>query len=150
MVSVGDVAPDFRLKASDGKEYSLSSFRGKNVVLYFYPKDDTPGCTKEACGFRDAIEKIRKKNAIVLGISRDSVDSHRKFSEKYGLNFPLLSDPDGTVCTKYGVLKEKNLYGKKSMGIVRTTFIIDEKGSVAKIFSPVKPDGHEREVIESL
>jgi peroxiredoxin Q/BCP len=150
MVSEGQKAPDFRLKSSDGKEYSLSDFRGKKVVLYFYPKDDTPGCTTEACGFRDAIESIRKKNAVVLGVSRDSVDSHRKFVSKYSLNFPLLSDEYGKVSEAYGVLKEKNMYGRKTLGIVRSTFIIDEEGRIEKIFSPVKPDGHEREVLAHL
>jgi len=147
MLKEGDAAPDFVLRGDDGKEYSLKDFRGKKVVLYFYPKDDTPGCTTEACGFRDVYSEMKKRNAVVLGISRDSVDSHVKFKGKYSLNFPLLADTDSEVCNAYGVLKEKNMYGRKSMGIQRSTFIIDEKGRILKIFPSVKPEGHEKEVL---
>ena len=150
MVSVGDKAPDFKLRADDGKEYSLGSMKGKKIVLYFYPKDDTPGCTVEACGFRDGISAITEKNAVVLGVSRDTVDSHRKFKSKYSLNFPLLADTESKVCEAYGVLKEKRMYGKKSIGIVRSTFVIDETGKIAGVISPVKPEGHEKEVLQYL
>lgn len=150
MVKEGEIAPDFRLRADDGKEYTLSSFRGKSVVLYFYPKDDTPGCTVEACGFRDGLQSIAKKNAVVLGVSRDSVDSHRKFRSKFNLNFPLLADTDSKVCESYGVLKEKTMYGRKAIGVVRSTFIIDGTGRISKAISPVSPDGHEKEVLQYL
>lgn len=149
-VNVGDKAPDFKLRADDGNEYSLGSMKGKKVVLYFYPKDDTPGCTVEACGFRDGISAISRKNAVVLGVSRDTVDSHRKFKSKYNLNFPLLADTDSRVCEAYGVLKEKTMYGKKSIGIVRSTFVIDESGKIASVISPVNPEGHEKEVLQHL
>lgn len=150
MLKEGDSAPDFRLSSDDGKEYSLKSLKGKKVVLYFYPKDDTPGCTVEACGFRDGIDAIRKKNAVVIGVSRDSLDSHAKFRSKYNLNFPLLADTDEKLCNAFGVLAEKNMYGKKSIGVVRSTFIIDESGKIAKVISPVKAEGHEAEVLRYL
>ncbi len=150
MVKEGEKAPDFDLGADDGKNYSLSSLRGKKIVLYFYPKDDTPGCTTEACGFRDGISEISRKNAVVMGVSRDTVDSHRKFKSKYSLNFPLLADTDSRVCDAYGVIQEKNMYGKKVMGVVRSTFIIDEEGKISKIISPVHPEGHEKEVLSYL
>ncbi len=150
MVKEGETAPDFRLMADDGREYSLKSYRGRKVVLYFYPKDDTPGCTVEACGFRDGMPAIGRKNTVVLGVSRDDVESHRKFKSKFKLNFPLLADTGSTVCESYGVLREKTMYGKKSIGIVRSTFIIDEGGKIAKIISPVKPEGHEKEILQYL
>lgn len=150
MISEGEMAPAFSLMADDGKEYSLDSLKGKKVVLYFYPKDDTPGCTIEACGFRDGISAIGGKNAIVLGVSRDSLDSHRKFRSKYSLNFPLLSDPDSKLAESFGVLKETTGQGGKTRGMVRSTFIIDESGRVSKVISPVKPDGHEKEVMQYL
>ncbi len=150
MLKEGDKAPDFRLKADDGREYSLSSFRGKKVVLYFYPKDDTPGCTTEACGFRDSHHSITGKNAVVLGVSRDDVESHRKFKSKYSLNFPLLADTESAASEAYGVLAEKNMYGRKSIGIVRSTFVIGEDGKLLKVISPVKPDGHDREILALL
>ena len=150
MIREGDKAPDFNLKSDDGKEYSLKSFRGKKVVLYFYPKDDTPGCTTEACGFRDSISAIEGKNAVVLGVSRDDVKSHGKFRTKYGLNFILLADTDSKASNAYEVLKEKNMYGKKSVGIVRSTFIIDEQGKLSNIIAPVKPEGHDKEVLQYL
>ncbi len=142
--------PDFSLKSDVGESIRLSDYKGKRVVLYFYPKDDTPGCTVEACSFRDGIGEIQKKGAIVLGVSTDSVESHRKFKEKYHLNFPLLSDADKKVVDAYGVWKEKNMYGKKYMGIERTTFIIDEDGKIKKIFPKVKVEGHYDEVLAEL
>lgn len=149
-LSVGQPAPDFKLSSDAGNPVSLSDFRGKKVVLYFYPKDDTPGCTKEACSFRDGSPQIRDQKAIVLGVSTDSVDSHRAFKQKYKLNFPLLSDPEKEVVEKYGVWKEKSMYGKTYMGIERTTFVIDENGKIARIFSKVKVDEHLNEVLQSL
>src|SRR5438046_4257293 len=122
MLAVGETAPDFALRSDDGRRMSLKDFRGKKVVLYFYPKDDTPGCTKEACSFRDNLARVRSKGAIVLGVSKDDLESHAKFREKYSLSFPLLSDPEGKVLGAYGVWKEKSMYGKTFMGIERTTF----------------------------
>ena len=150
MPAEGDPAPDFRLPADDGKTYSLKDLRGQKVVLYFYPKDDTPGCTKEACSFRDNLARVRSKGAIVLGVSKDDLESHAKFRKKYSLSFPLLSDPEGKVLDAYGVWKEKNLYGKMFMGIERTTYVIDEGGRVKKVFPRVKVDGHVDEVLAVL
>jgi len=150
MPTEGEPAPDFRLPADDGKTYALRDLRGKKVVLYFYPKDDTPGCTKEACSFRDDLSRVRSKGAIVLGVSKDDLESHAKFREKYSLSFPLLSDPEGKVLSAYGVWKEKNLYGKTFMGIERTTFVIDEGGRIQKVFPRVKVDGHVDEVLAAL
>ena len=150
MPAEGDPAPDFRLPADDGKTYSLKDLRGQKVVLYFYPKDDTPGCTKEACSFRDNLARVRSKGAIVLGVSKDDLESHAKFRKKYSLSFPLLSDPEGKVLEAYGVWKEKNLYGKMFMGIERTTYVIDEDGRVKKVFPRVKVDGHVDEVLAVL
>jgi peroxiredoxin Q/BCP len=150
MVEVGKKAPDFVLPDADGRQVSLSDFLGKNVVLYFYPKDNTPGCTKEAVGFRDSIKAIEEKNAVVIGISLDDEASHRKFIEKYSLPFVLLSDKEAKISTEYGVYKEKNMYGKKKMGIERSTFIIDSNGIVRKIFRKVKVDGHVDQVLKAL
>lgn len=150
MVEVGKKAPDFVLPDADGRQVSLSDFLGKNVVLYFYPKDNTPGCTKEAVAFRDSIKAIEDKNAVVIGISLDDETSHRKFIEKYSLPFVLLSDKEAKVSTEYGVYKEKNMYGKRKMGIERSTFIIDSKGIVRKIFRKVKVDGHVDQVLKAL
>ena len=150
MPTEGEPAPDFRLPADDGKTYALRDLRGKKVVLYFYPKDDTPGCTKEACSFRDNLSRVSSKGAIVLGVSKDDLESHAKFREKYSLSFPLLSDPEGKVLSAYGVWKEKNLYGKTFMGIERTTFVIDEGGRIQKVFPRVKVDGHVDEVLAAL
>ena len=150
MPTEGEPAPDFRLPADDGKTYALRDLRGKKVVLYFYPKDDTPGCTKEACSFRDNLSRVTSKGAIVLGVSKDDLESHAKFREKYSLSFPLLSDPEGKVLNAYGVWKEKNLYGKTFMGIERTTFVIDEGGKIQKVFPRVKVDGHVDEVLAVL
>ncbi len=150
MLKEGDPAPDFRLPADDGKTYALKDLRGQKVVLYFYPKDDTPGCTKEACSFRDNLARLRSKGAVVFGVSKDDLESHAKFREKYSLSFPLLSDPEGKVLGEYGVWKEKSLYGKTFMGIERTTFVIDESGRIRKVFPRVKVDGHVDEVLATL
>jgi len=143
-------APDFRLRAYPDGEYSLADFRRKKVVLYFYPKDDTPGCTMEACSFRDTKSEWEGTGAIVLGVSNDDWASHQNFAQKYNLNFTLLSDPDASVSKSYGVYKEKNMYGKKFWGIERTTFIIDGEGKIAKVFPRVQVDGHSAEVLETL
>lgn len=150
MLKVNDAAPDFSLPSSDGKDLSLKDFRGKKVVLYFYPKDDTPGCTKEACSFTENLARVKRKGAVVLGISADSPQAHRKFIEKYDLSFPLLSDESRKVIEAYGVWKEKAFMGRKYMGIERTTFIIDEKGKISHIFPKVKVEGHTEEVLKSL
>jgi thioredoxin-dependent peroxiredoxin len=150
MLEVGKKAPDFSLINQDEKKISLENYLGKNVILYFYPKDDTSGCTKEACSFRDNLPKFSKVDAVILGISPDSVKSHKKFADKYDLNFNLLADEDKKIIEKYGVWKEKSMYGRKYMGVERTTFIIDEKGKIKKIFNKVKVDGHENEVLEAL
>jgi thioredoxin-dependent peroxiredoxin len=150
MLEVGERAPDFTLPADDGRKVSLKSFRGKKVVLYFYPKDDTTGCTKEACSFRDNLGRVTSKSAVVLGVSRDDTKSHVKFKDKYHLNFPLLSDDDGQVTTAYDVWKRKNLYGREYFGIERSTFLIDEAGSIAKIWRKVKVEGHTDEVLAAL
>ena len=149
-LSEGRKAPDFTLKDDTGETVKLSGLTGRKVVLYFYPKDDTPGCTKEACSFRDGFKEIQKMGAIVLGVSPDSVESHRKFKEKFHLNFPLLSDEGKKVVNAYGVWKEKSLYGRKYMGVERTTFVIDEGGKIKKVFPKVKVDGHYEEVIAEL
>ncbi|MCR1952271.1 MULTISPECIES: thioredoxin-dependent thiol peroxidase [unclassified Clostridium] len=149
-MEIGKLAPDFTLMGSDGKEHKLSDYRGKKVILYFYPKDNTPGCTTEACDFRDNIDKITDQNAIVLGISKDNLNSHNKFIEKFNLPFILLSDEDKIVCELYDVIKEKNMYGKKVLGIERSTFIIDEKGYLVKEFRKVKVKGHIDAVLEEL
>ena len=146
----GRKAPDFTLKADNGETVKLSALKGKTVVLYFYPKDDTPGCTKEACSFRDGFSEIQKRGAVVLGVSPDSVESHKKFKEKFHLNFPLLSDEEKKVVNAYGVWKEKALYGRKYMGVERTTFVIDADGKIKKIFPKVKVDGHYEEVLVEL
>ena len=142
MVAVGEEAPDFILETDEEKQVSLKDYRGKKVVLYFYPKDGTPGCTTEALEFKDVAEQFAKKGAVILGISKDSVESHRKFKEKHQLPFTLVSDPDTKVLNQYGVWKEKVLYGRKFMGTERTTFLIDEKGIIRKIYTKVKPEGH--------
>jgi thioredoxin-dependent peroxiredoxin len=150
MVEEGKRAPDFELAAESGKRVRLSDLRGRTVVLYFYPKDDTPGCTKQACGLRDVYGEIQERGATVLGVSPDTEASHVKFREKYGLPFPLLADPDHEVAELYGVWVEKNAYGKKSMGIKRSTFVIDGEGSVAKAMLGVSPDGHADKVLAAL
>jgi len=147
----GDKAPDFTLPSSDGGNVSLKDFKGKeNVVLYFYPKDDTPGCTKEACSFRDQRKLFQAQGAEIFGVSFDSVDSHKKFIGKYKLSFPLLADADKTVAQKYGVYKQKSFMGKSYMGIERTTFVIDKDSKIRKIFPQVKVDGHTEEVLAAV
>ena len=150
MLQEGMRAPVFTLADKDGKMVSLSDFLGKKVVLYFYPKDNTPGCTRQACAFAAAYSEFEKKNAVVIGISKDSVASHEKFAEKYNLPFILLSDPELQAIQAYGVWQEKKLYGKTSMGVVRTTFIIDEQGKIMKVMSKVKPDTNAAEVLDIL
>ncbi len=149
-LQIGDKPPDFSLPDQDGKTVSLKSLKGKQLVLYFYPKDDTPGCTKEACGFRDSLSAIEKANTVVLGVSMDDAESHQKFIKKYSLPFTLLCDGDGTVSKAYGVYKKKNMYGKTYWGIERSTFIIDETGKLKAIFRKVKVDGHVGEVQAAL
>lgn len=150
MLETGIKAPNFTLKDKDGKEISLSDFLGKKVILYFYPKDNTPGCTKQACAFASAYEDFKTVNAEVIGISKDSVNSHAKFAEKFGLPFVLLSDPDLAAIKAYDVWQEKKMCGKVGMGVVRTTFIIDENGNVEKIMPKVKPDTNAAEILEYL
>ncbi|MFN6190862.1 MAG: thioredoxin-dependent thiol peroxidase [Planctomycetia bacterium] len=149
-IEEGSKAPDFTLPTHDGTKLKLSSLKGQHVVLYFYPKDDTPGCTKEACGFRDTKAKFGKHKAVVLGVSPDSPASHEQFRTKYKLPFTLLADEGHAVAEKYGAWREKNMYGKKSMGIARSTFIIDANGTVAKVFKAVKADGHAEQVLAAL
>lgn len=145
---IGKPAPDFSLPSTSGEAVSLKQFKGKKtVVLYFYPKDDTPGCTKEACGFRDLREQFEAAGAVILGISNDPVDSHLKFRDKHKLPFDLLADEDAAVSKAYGVYKQKNLYGKKYLGIERTTFIIDRTGRIAQIYPKVKVEGHVQDVL---
>jgi thioredoxin-dependent peroxiredoxin len=150
MLKEGDKAPAFSLESTDGEKVSLSDFAGKNVVLYFYPRDNTPGCTREAEAFRDAQAALKKKNAVVLGVSKDSIASHCKFRDKFRLNFSLLSDPDGKVLQKYGAWGEKVMYGKKLMGIIRSTVVIGPDGKIKKVFPKVKVDGHAAEVLAAL
>ncbi|MEK6953973.1 MAG: thioredoxin-dependent thiol peroxidase [Candidatus Micrarchaeota archaeon] len=150
MLSVGSKAPEFSLKAQDGKTYSLKKLAGKRAVLYFYPKDDTPGCTIESCGFRDHNAQFIRAGAQILGISADDAKSHGKFALKYGLNFPLLADMGAKVCKKYGVWKEKNFLGRKFMGIERTTFLINGQGRIAAIFPKVNPLGHAKGMLSVL
>ncbi len=150
MLAVGQPAPDFSAPDDTGRTVRLSDFKGKKVVLYFYPKDDTPGCTKEACQFRDGAAEWRALGAVVLGVSIDSVESHQRFKQKFHLTFPLLSDADKRMVSAYGVWKQKSLYGRTFLGIERTTVLIDEQGRIAKIFPCVKVDGHLDEVLAAL
>ena len=147
---VGDMAPDFKLPSTRGKDMTLKENRGKDVILYFYPKDDTPGCTTEACEFRDSIGKFHKKGAAIVGISPDKPVAQAKFKGKYNLPFTLLADEDKAAAEAYGVWKEKNMYGKKVMGIERTTFVIGADGKIAKIYNKVKAAGHAEQVLEQL
>ncbi len=149
-LQVGDPAPDFTAHTDAGETITLSGLRGKPVVLYFYPKDNTPGCTREACDFRDEHAAFAKKKAVVLGVSPDSVKSHAGFKAKHELPFTLVADPDKAIANAYGVYAEKNMYGKKVMGIVRTTFLVDENGKIAAIWPKVKVDGHVAAVLEAL
>ena len=150
MLEAGSTAPDFKLATDNFGEITLSQFRGKRVILYFYPKDDTPGCTKEACSLRDNFSAISEKNAVVIGVSPDGEESHQKFRDKFDLPFYLGSDPDKSVMTAYGAWGEKNMYGKKSMGVIRSTFIIDENGVITKVFKRVKTETHGLDVQQFL
>ena len=150
MLEIGMKAPDFTLEDQNGNTVCISDFAGKKVVLYFYPKDNTPGCTRQACAFAAAYEGFKAKDVAVIGISKDSVASHRKFAEKHGLPFVLLADPELQAIQAYGVWQEKKLYGKVSMGVVRTTFLIDEAGNIAKIMPKVKPDTNAAEILAEL
>src|ERR1700745_2854038 len=149
VLKVGQKAPDFTALNDAGEKVKLSSFKGKNVVLYFYPKDDTPGCTVEACASRDGIDEIKKRGAVVIGVSTDSVESHKKFKNKFDLTFPLVADTDKKIAEAYGTWKEKSMYGKKYMGIERTTFIIDDQGKISHIFPKVKVQEHYDEVLDA-
>lgn len=150
MLTEGDKAPAFKLQQTDGDTVDSSSFAGKKVVLYFYPKDNTPGCTKEACSIRDGYDDLSKTGVAIYGISPDDVDSHRKFTEKFGLPFPLLADPGHKVAEKFGVWVEKNMYGKKSMGIKRTTFVIDEDGRISAVIKKVDTENHAAQLREFI
>jgi len=150
MLATGMKAPDFTLMNQHGEEIRLSDFLGRKVVLYFYPKDNTPGCTRQACAFADSYAAFREKDIAVIGVSKDSVASHVKFAEKYGLPFILLSDPDRLAIEPYGVWQEKKMCGKTSMGVVRTTFIIDENGMIAHVMPKVKPDTNAAEILALL
>ena len=150
MLEVGTIAPDFTLSDQEGNPVTLSAFRGQKVVLYFYPKDNTPGCTRQACAFTGAYQGFRDRNVAVIGVSKDSVASHKRFAEKYDLPFHLASDPELTVIQAYGVWQEKKLYGKVSMGVVRSTYLIDEEGVIVKVMPKVKPDTNAAEILASL
>ncbi len=150
MLQEGTKAPDFILPDQNGDQVRLSDFKGKWVILYFYPKDMTPGCTTEACNFQTALPQINNNDAVVMGVSKDSVERHKKFAEKQSLSFKLLSDSESDVCEKYGVWRKKKLYGKEFMGIVRSTFIINPQGEIAKVYPKVKVKEHYREVLEDL
>lgn len=150
MLKIGDIAPDFTLLDSEGREHKLSDYLGRKIVLYFYPKDNTPGCTRQACAFASAYDEFKNRDIVVIGISRDSVASHKKFAEKYSLPFILLSDPDLVAIQTYGVWQEKKLYGKTSFGVVRTTFIIDEEGRISAVMPKVKPDTNAAEILNNI
>ncbi len=149
-LEVGSKAPAFTMVSDSGKKTKLSDFKGQPVVLYFYPKDDTPGCTKEACAFRDASKQLKELGAVVLGVSPDDEASHAKFRDKFLLNFPLLADPDHSVAEAYGAWREKNMYGKKSMGVQRSTYLIGADGKIIKVWKKVSVDGHDAAVLEAL
>ena len=150
MVKEGQKAPAFKLQNDEGEWVSLEDYAGRHLVLYFYPKDDTPGCTTEACSFRDQFAEFKTRGIEIAGVSADSPDSHKKFKEKFHLNFPLLSDPDKKMMKEYGVWKEKSMYGKKFMGIERTTLMIDEDGKIVKVFPKVKVSDHVEDILESF
>lgn len=150
MLKPGDPAPDFALESDSGETIRLEELRGRKVVLYFYPKDDTPGCTKEACGFRDRRDALGNLDTVVLGVSPDTISSHQAFKDKFDLPFALLADPDHAVAEAYGAWGTKKMYGKEYEGILRSTFIIDERGRIAKVFEKVKPEGHADEILEAL
>ena len=150
MIKIGDNAPAFSLPSGNGTTISMKDFKGKKIVVYFYPKDNTSGCTKEACSFQENLSLLKKKGAVLLGVSADGVSSHAKFASKYDLSFPLLADEKKEMLKAYGVWKEKSMYGRKYMGIERTTIIIDERGRIAHIFPKVKVEGHTKEVLDAL
>ena len=150
IAQLGKDAPDFRLPSNMGKDISLADYKGKRIVLYFYPKADTPGCTKQACGFNDTMSDYAKAGAVVLGISPDPVGDVKKFSDKFHLGFPLLADADHAIAEKYGVWQEKTMMGKTYMGVVRTTFLIGKNGKIERVFEKVKPEGHEAEVLKAI
>lgn len=150
MLEIGTVAPDFELPDQDGVMHKLSDYRGKKVILYFYPRDNTSGCTKQACGYSERMPQIREKGAVVLGISKDTVASHKKFEQNYGLAFTLLADPEKKVIEAYDVLKEKKMYGKVSIGVVRTTYLLDEKGVIIKANDKVKAAEDSEKMLEVL
>ena len=149
MLKEGDAAPEFKVLTDSGEEFDFADHKNEKIVLYFYPRADTPGCTIESCSFRDAVSKFTKKGVTVLGVSPDTTKAQAKFKEKFDLNFTLLADADKGIATKFGVMKEKNMYGKKVMGVARTTFVI-ENGKIVKIFHNVKPEGHAEEVLAAL
>jgi peroxiredoxin Q/BCP len=149
MLKEGDAAPEFKVLTDTGEEFDLAAHQNEKIVLYFYPRADTPGCTVESCSFRDSVKKFTKKGVTVLGVSPDTAKAQAKFKEKFDLNFTLLADADKDIANKYGVMKEKNMYGKKVMGVARTTFVI-EGGKIVKIFNNVKPEGHAEEVLAAL
>lgn len=149
-MEIHDKVADFELQDEEGRTVHLKDYAGTPVVLFFYPRADTPGCTIEACGFRDHFKKLQKAGVVVLGISRDTVKAQKKFKDKYDLPYPLLADPDEVVCNQFGVMKDKNMYGKKVRGIERTTFVIGADGKLLKIFAKVKPEGHAEEVLAAL
>lgn len=149
-LKVGDKAPDFTLPSDQHKSISLKDFRGKKVILYFYPKDNTPGCTREACDFRDSLAQFANQNTVVLGVSKDSPEKHQKFKEKYTLPFSLLADEMGDVCEAYGIINKKSLFGRTFLGIQRSTFLIDEKGNIRAIWRKVKVTGHAKQVLDEL
>ena len=150
MLSIGTKAPEFTLEDKDGNKVSMSDFKGKKVVVYFYPKDNTPGCTRQACAFRNAYDGFKKEDIQVIGISKDSIKSHQKFAEKHELPFILLSDPDLVAIKAFDVWKEKKMYGKTALGVVRATYIIDENGIIEKVFEKAKPDTNAQEILEYL
>jgi peroxiredoxin Q/BCP len=150
MLKEGNKAPNFTLESDTGEKVSLKDFKGQTVILYFYPKDLTSGCTQQACDFRDQFKSFKKKNAVILGVSKDPIQLHQKFKTKYDLPFLLLSDPETEVCQAYGIWKEKSMYGKKYMGVERTTFVISPEGKIAKIYPKVKVVGHIESILENL
>lgn len=150
MLSIGTKAPEFTLEDKDGNKVSMSDFKGKKVVVYFYPKDNTPGCTRQACAFRNAYDGFKKEDIQVIGISKDSIKSHQKFAKKHELPFILLSDPDLVAIKAFDVWKEKKMYGKTALGVVRATYIIDENGIIEKVFEKAKPDTNAQEILEYL
>ncbi|MCI8831734.1 MAG: thioredoxin-dependent thiol peroxidase [Lachnospiraceae bacterium] len=150
MLEIGTKAPEFTLSDQDGNQVSLTDFKGKKVILYFYPKDNTPGCTTQACGFGELYPQFQEKDGVILGVSKDTVASHKKFQEKYSLPFPLLSDTELSVIKAYDVWQEKNMYGKKTMGVVRTTYLIDEEGTIIKAFGKVKAKDNPAQMLELL